>query len=55
MRISRDKVFALLGCQAALIGSCLPTFRNWLSVQYPEDGTDWLFQNFGKQLSTYAA
>jgi len=55
MRISRGKIFALLVCQAALIGSCLPTFRDRLSVQYPEDGTERLSQNVGKRLSTYAA
>jgi len=44
------EAFALLGCYAAYVGSCLPTFRDSLSIPSSraecmtlEDGTDTLF------------
>jgi hypothetical protein len=33
-QLSIAEVFALLGCYAAYVGSCLPTFRDCLSIPY---------------------
>jgi len=30
------EAFAVLGCYTAYVGSCLPTFRDSLSVPYPK-------------------
>jgi hypothetical protein len=49
------EVFALLGCYVALIGICLQTFRKEPPWPTPEDETDMLFRNIGKQLSNSAA
>jgi hypothetical protein len=55
-------VFAYLGCYAALLGRCLPTFPDSLSVpsskgqkMTPEDGKDKLSRNVGKELSSKAS
>jgi hypothetical protein len=53
----------LLGYYAAITSNFTPAFRNNLSVPFaglknsknPEDGTDRLSQNFGKNLPLHAA
>jgi len=58
-------ILALRGFYTAYFGSCLPTFRNILTVPSSkgqvvnclilEEGADRLSRNVGKQLSTHAA
>lgn len=57
------EVLALLGCYAACVDTCVPTFRDSLSVPSSselnclglEDWTDVLPRNTSKQLPTWAA
>jgi hypothetical protein len=44
------EAFALLGCYAAYVGSCLLTF----GTVYLEDGINRWSQNVGKELPTHA-
>ena len=46
---------ALLGYYAASSGNSLPTFRDSVSVLTPENGTDMLSRNTGKELPLLAA
>jgi hypothetical protein len=45
-----DENCALLGYCTAITGNFLPTFRDNLSGPTPEDGTDMLSRNVGKEL-----